>query len=245
MKQFTQLLLSVLSSALIILGTTSLGATPQTHDGFMLRLLAGAGNAGLNYRSPNSASVNDFTFESKSTSPYISLQFGKAPVENFIIHLNTFYIQSPERKPKVESPLPELKKVKLTQKYFSYGFAFGMTYYLPRGNFYISPEFRPAVYAQLEEKIKSTNSGQTMTMNLYRSRFEGQGLGITLGQEFWTNDNVGIGYALFYNVDWLTFKRHQEWNASKGGYVTFPERSLDTGSATQFIIGAGLSITYN
>ena len=239
------------------------------HKGFMFRLLLGGGQSDMSYTVPDRLNTK---FNSKSFSQYYGLQFGRAATDNFIIHLNLFNITNPLRDSKLErtdSPfiknIDELNLAKNKQIYNSYGAGIGITYYLPK-NFYISPEYRAAVYSNLENRISLTNPDISKTFNFpinvpYTSQiaqFEGTGLGFNLGWEGLVSKNTGLGFVLFYNVDWLkvrSFNDRSPYNINysnssvlgfgDGEFNKISSINLGNGSAQQSILGLAISLTYN
>ena len=239
------------------------------HKGFMFRLLFGGGQSDMSYTVPDRQNTK---FSAKSFSQFYGLQFGRAATDNFIIHLNLFSITNPLRDANLvstDSPiiksLDELNIAKNKQIYSSYGAAIGLTYYLPK-NFYISPEYRAAVYSRLENRISLINSDISKIYNFpinvpYASQiaeFEGTGLGFNLGWEGLVGKNTGLGVVLFYNVDWLkvrSFNDRSPYNINysnfsalgfgDGEYNKVSSVNLGNGSAQQSILGLAISLTYN
>ncbi len=214
------------------------------HEGFLFRWLVGGGTSTLSYSTPIEGRPSA---DSDSSSALFAFQLGRAATTNFIVHLNSFYMHTPDREETLSRT--DTPNVEYKQKYSSYGFGMGFTYYLP-WNVYISPEFRAAVYSHLERIVDLNASGAPAGLRDYtyeRADLEGFGYGITLAKEFWASDELGIGAAFFYYKDSLSVRKAEvrSLDGSDTPYDKIPVRNLDTGSADQTYLGMALSITYN
>ena len=155
-------------------------AQSRTHDGFFLRLQAGFGNG--SFTAKYDGGNNEYTASSARIFAY---KIGWSQNRNWALHYNF-------------TGLSATDLVKLggsSSGYSVYSRAIGASYYFLSQNIYLAPEFRLSSAAEL-------NVGNV------RYLYSGSGLGLSLGKEWWTSSNWGLGLALSYHQDSLKGDNH-------------------------------------
>ncbi len=241
----------IATGVLCIFLTSSISAErAYEHNGFLFRILAGAGNSELLHRPPTDAG-NTIEYKAKSVSPFFTLYFGRAATQNFIIHISTFYTYNLNREAELISS--DTRKIegaksqnlKFRQNYVSYGAGMGFIYYLP-WNISFSSEYRSAVFSRLESRLTSNNITEPYAYE--KAEMEGHGMGVTFGKEFWVSNEIGIGFSAVYNIDWLGFTKYEfreETNNTDQAFTSTSIRDIGRGAVRHIFWGLALSITYN
>ena len=232
--------------SLFLPASVLLAQEKYTHDGFLFRFLLGSGNAPMEIAEPVPviSGAEASKYETSSSSLFSTFQVGRAATKNFIIHFNSFYTNNPERELKLENGMNS-SGVKLLQNSYSFGFGFGFSYYFP-WNIYIAPEYRSAVFTRVEHKIEINASGAADSFSYQRGAMEGHGYGLTIGKEFWTSSDLGLGLALIYHSDTLSIRKFEYRGSADAPYEKVSAEGLgQSSSVKQSFMGFALSITYN
>ena len=248
------------------------GSEPYQHDGFMFHFLTGYGYNFIENKFPVKDAK---TFKSNGHAFHAEAQFGRAATTDFIVYFSGFYTYLVPRDTKAKGfiPLPtasdpmdsdsmeELSSqapsfyadnVNFEKENFTYGFGIGCVYYT-FWNMYLSAQWRVAVFsrmsgnidAQTVSTLSQANESVDRTKNLFRSELEGQGISVKIGKEFWLASELGIGLAVYYNIDWLDYSKHKTRSGGTGDYVEVIRDDLSRGGMQQMLVGFVVSLTYN
>ena len=248
------------------------GSEPYQHDGFMFRFFTGYGYNFIENKFPVKDAK---TFKSDGHAFHAEAQFGRAATTDFIIYFSGFYTYLAPRDTKAKDFIPlavasdsmeELSfqapsfypnNVSFEEEIFTYGFGIGCVYYT-FWNMYLSAQWRVAVFSMMNGNIDAEtfstlsqanpNNSTEFTgraKNLFRSELEGQGISVKIGKEFWLASELGIGLAVYYNIDWLNYSKHKTRSGGTGDYVKVIRDDLSRGSMQQMLVGFVVSLTYN
>ena len=238
-----------LSILLLLIVQNLYAEKAYTHDGFFFRLLTSAGKSSIVMQNPNpdvdidEETTSNFKLKGDKNTIDNSFQVGKAPTENFIVSLNTSFSYLSDRELSIDDPISaqmmEEENINLSQKYSTYAFGMGFTYYIWQ-NIYLGAEYRSAVFAKME----TLSSSKTFE----KAELSGSGIGFSIGKEFWVSEELGIGIAFVYKRDILTYENYHYRSDDLSldeEYQSGNPRDLITGSVDNRFTGLALSITYN
>jgi hypothetical protein len=160
-------------------------SAPKTHDGFFLN-----GTIGLGYGSYlNEFKTEGVKIESKGAKAESGFKIGAAIIPNLILH-GTINVNSIVADIKATNNEGENKRIPLkNEAYKVLIFGAGITYYIPHeSNIYFSATAGLAEYSEfcLLGKVISEHDAN-FSFNL------------SVGKEWWVNNEFGIGVAFSYN----------------------------------------------
>ncbi|SHK75325.1 hypothetical protein [Fibrobacter sp. UWB12] len=160
-------------------------SAPKTHDGFFLNGIAGLGYG--NY--VNEIKTEGVKIESKGAKLESGFKIGGAIVPNVILHA-TINLSSIVTDIKASNSEGETSTLPLkNEAYKVLVFGAGITYYIPHeSNIYFSATAGLADYSEF------CASGRVVTEHHANFSFN-----LSVGKEWWVNNELGIGVALSYN----------------------------------------------
>jgi hypothetical protein len=165
----------MVASCLLLSSSAGFASSPQTHDGFLLRLSAGPGYAS------SEIDIGSATYKYSGSGADLNLAIGAIVSDNLAIHatLGGWSIVEPD----VELSAGNLSlDGQLDDATFGLStFGVGVTSYFAE-NFYFSGSLGFAVIS-IDD---GSERGQTD---------EGLGVDLTLGKEWWVSDGWGLGLA--------------------------------------------------
>lgn len=178
--------------------TVAAAETPagyHTHDGFFLRMTAGAGFGGFiasgSTQGPGNMTVKDPNFYGPGGGG--SLSIGGAVVDNLILHLDMWGYGSANSNDDDKD---------LREAVGLWSPSFGVTYYFMPANVYLTGSVGPAILSYSMNSDRHDDHEYEV----------GYGLALTgsVGKEWWVSDNWGLGIAVqgvyaFAKGDDLTF----------------------------------------
>ena len=173
--------------SLIAIAASCVFATsaPKTHDGFFLN-----GTIGLGYGSYlNEFKTEGVKIESKGLKAESGFKIGAAIIPNFILHA-TLNLNSIVTDLKVSNNEGESASMPLkNEAYKVLIFGAGITYYIPHeSNIYFSATAGIAEYSEF------CSFGKVISEHDANFSFN-----LSVGKEWWINNELGIGVALSYN----------------------------------------------
>ena len=172
-------------------------AKPQTHDGLFIRFQGGVGAAG-SFTEESSTAPGNFQEYTPAYSLISSFQIGRALFPNWIIYGGLSRISGTRLNIANDFGAgqtfpPNLLPSGSSPRNVSYSISaltIGISLHIQPANFYISPEYRFASRVSIFDEDSREDY-----------IFAGQGYGISLGKEWWVDEEWGLGIALSYHQD--------------------------------------------
>ena len=162
---------------IVFSGIALAGASPQTHDGFFLRLAPGFGGAS----SKIEAGADEINMD--GPAGLINIAIGGMVTESMALHGTIFGWSIADPNAEIIEGGTEVASGDLDGTLSLGGIGVGITNYFMPSNFYISATLG---FASLELDIDNLGNAESDT------GFAGE---ISLGKEWWVSNNWGLGIA--------------------------------------------------